>query len=125
MPSMVTLTTRSPSSPLRDPAEPMICTPMLTVVCCPNRTIFVPARQSQQTKALSAPAETRFFEESATARMPLRWPASCCRGVKVSEEKRWTRLERFGEQRVRRVPSKIYAPNVMEADNEHLCKLPN
>ncbi len=123
MPSMVTLTTRSPSSSPRDPAEPMICTPILTVVCCPKRTIFEPARQSQQTKALSAPAETRFFDERATARIPLRWPASCCRGVKVSEEKRWTRLKRFDEQRVRNV-LQVYVPNVVEADHEDLCKRP-
>lgn len=90
IPSMVTLTTRSPSS---SRLLPMICTPMFTVVCCPNRTILVPARQSQHTSALSAPAETRFFDDSATARMPFRWPASCWSGVKVREEKRCTRLE--------------------------------
>jgi len=102
MPSMVTLTTRSPSS--EEP--PLIsCTPMFTVVCWPKRTIFVPARQSQHTRALSAPAETRFFEDKATgyrvscqwkdsiqrhtpARMPFRCPASCCRGQNVTEEKR-------------------------------------
>ena len=39
---------------------------MFTVVCWPKRTIFVPARQSQHTSALSAPAETRFFEDNAT-----------------------------------------------------------
>lgn len=88
---------------------------MLIVVCCPNRTIFVPARQSQQTSALSAPerqtcqqaglprytvgqcrpalpAETRFFELRATALIPFRCPASCCSGVYVKDEKRCTRL---------------------------------
>jgi hypothetical protein len=44
----------------------MSCTPMFTVVCWPKRTIFVPARQSQHTSALSAPAETRFLEDNAT-----------------------------------------------------------
>ncbi len=88
-PSIVTLTTRSPSL-AEEPA--MIWTPMLTVVCCPNRTIFVPARQSQQTSALSAPADTRFFELNATARIPFKCPASCCKGVYVKEEKRCTRL---------------------------------
>ncbi len=91
MPSMVTLTTRSPSSAL-PPSPGMSWTPMFTVVCWPNRTIFVPARQSQHTRALSAPADTRFFDESATARIPFRWPASCCKGVKVTDEKRCTRL---------------------------------
>src|ERR1700733_13623886 len=65
---------------------------MLIVGCCPKRTILVPARQSQHTSALSAPADTRFLEESATARIPLRCPASCWRGVKVTDEKRCTRL---------------------------------
>lgn len=44
----------------------MSCTPMFTVVCWPKRTILVPDRQSQHTRALSAPAETRFFEDKAT-----------------------------------------------------------
>lgn len=83
MPSIVTLITRSPSSCV---APRMICTPMLTVVCWPNRTIFVPARQSQQTRALSAPADTKFLDDSATARIPFKCPASCCSGVNVSEE---------------------------------------
>ena len=68
IPSIVTLTTRSPVS-----ASPeIICTPMLTVVCWPKRTILVPERQSQHTSALSAPAETRLREDNATARIPLR-----------------------------------------------------
>lgn len=92
IPSIVTLTTRSPSS---SRLLPMICTPMFTVVCCPKRTILVPARQSQHTSALSAPAETRFLDDSATARIPFKWPASCWSGVKVSEEKRCTRLEKY------------------------------
>ena len=91
IPSMVTLTTLSPDS--LSPA--MSCTPMLIVVCCPKRTIFWPDRQSQHTRALSAPADTRFLDESATARMPLRCPASCCRGLKVTDEYRWTRLEQL------------------------------
>ena len=90
IPSIVTLTTRSPSS--GDP--PLInCTPILTVVCWPNRTIFVPARQSQHTRALSAPAETKFLEDRATARIPFKCPANCWRGLKVTDEKRWTRLQ--------------------------------
>lgn len=94
IPSIVTLTTLSPSSPPPPPPSPaIIWTPILIVVCCPNLTILVPARQSQQTNALSAPAETRFLEDSATARMPLRCPASCWSGVNVKEEYRWTRLE--------------------------------
>lgn len=91
IPSIVTLTTLSPSSVA--PEDPTICTPILTVVCCPNRTIFVPDRQSQQTRALSAPALTRLREERATARIPFKCPASCCRGVKVTEENKCTRLE--------------------------------
>jgi len=90
IPSMVTPTTRSPSppSPLRTS-----CTPIFTVVCCPNLTILLPALQFQHTRALSAPAETRCFEERATARIPLRCPASCCSGANVTEENRWTRLQ--------------------------------
>lgn len=72
IPSIVTLTTLSPSSPPAPPPALINCTPIFTVVCCPNLTIFVPDLQSQQTSALSAPADTKFLEDSATARMPLR-----------------------------------------------------
>lgn len=67
-PSMVTLTTLSPSL-LVEPA--MIWTPILIVVCCPKRTIFVPARQSQQTSALSAPLQKYQQQNISIARSYL------------------------------------------------------
>jgi hypothetical protein len=45
---------------------------VLRFVCCPHLTIFVPVRHAQHTSALSAPAETRCFDESATARIPYK-----------------------------------------------------
>jgi hypothetical protein len=65
-PSIIIPTILSPS--ISNPPF-TICTQILIVVCCPNLTIFVPARQFQHTSALSAPALTRFSEDKATAQV--------------------------------------------------------
>lgn len=117
MPSIVTLTKRSPMSSLWLLA-PRIWTPIFGLVCCPNLTILVPALQSQATKALSAPAEIRCLLERAIALIPFRCPCTCCNGLYVTEEKRCTRLS----NPVNIVKPKIGndLPNVMEAHSKDL-----
>jgi hypothetical protein len=109
---------------------------MHMLVCCPKRTILVPFRQSQHTyvdtldkrpglyhprygltRALSAPADTRYLVDSATARIPYRCPLSCWSGAYVTEEKRCTILTSI--QHTHRVPyEKRHVPHIMEANHE-------